>query len=84
MNLINIWRANSLSFKGLAKKVNMALVTSVDLPMKRKCVPEAMNGNNVVELKVKKLSSSAKIPTRESADAAGYDLYRLEEHVLII
>ena len=59
----------------------MALVTSisVDLPMKRKCVSETTNGNDdtdITTLKVKKLSDSAKIPTRESADAAGYDLYR--------
>ena len=42
-------------------------------PLKRKLSSE---GYTAPLLRVKKLSCSAKLPTRESVDAAGYDLYR--------
>ena len=54
----------------------MALATSVELPMKRKLMSEIGELSRSISLRVKKLSESAKIPTRESQDAAGYDLYR--------
>ena len=54
----------------------MALATTVELPMKRKLMSEIGELSRSISLRVKKLSESAKIPTRESQDSAGYDLYR--------
>ena len=42
------------------------------------------NVNYTKQIKIKKLSANAKIPTRGSAAAAGYDLYADTEENLII
>lgn len=52
----------------------------IELPMKRKMatveISEEMGDIVPSILKVKRLSEAAKLPSRESIGAAGYDLYR--------
>lgn len=58
-------------------KMSLASAEILELPMKRKMATvETSDAPTPIVLNVKKLSEAAKLPSRESIGAAGYDLYR--------